>query len=147
MLTLYGMTSFRYYIGLFTADYILYCIPMSLFLLFIEILDLSIFKDNLDHFSFLMLMFGANLVTFTYFFSIFFSDVNAAFKKAPLIMLFLGVILPFALVFTTIATTEAKSDKNILGIEAKIFYYFFYILDPLMTFFMGIVYMLLISLN
>jgi len=127
MLTLYGMTSFRYYLGLLTADFFLYGIPMSLFLLFIKIMGLQVFESNLAHFSILMLMFGLNLVTFTYFFAIFFSDVNSAFKKAPLIMLFLGVILPFVLVSC---------------IEVKPVYYTFYILDPLFTFFMGIMYMI-----
>ena len=103
MLTLYGMTSIRYYLGLLTADFILYAIPMCLFLSFVKIMNLSAFENNLEHFSFLMLMFGLNLVTFSYFFSIFFSDVNSAFKKAPIIMLFLGVILPFAVVGTVLA--------------------------------------------
>ena len=93
------MTSFRYYLGLLTADCVLYTLPMGLFLLFIKIMDLQVFEDNLGHFTILMLLFGLNLVTFTYFFAIFFSDVNSAFKKAPIIMLLMGVILPFALLF------------------------------------------------
>lgn len=45
MLTLYGMTSVRYYLGLLTADFILYVIPMSLFLVFIEIMGLHSFEE------------------------------------------------------------------------------------------------------
>jgi len=133
------MTSFRYYLGLLTADFFFYGIPMSLFLIFIKIMDLQVFESNLAHFSILMLLFGLNLVTFTYFFAIFFSDVNSAFKKAPLIMLFLGVILPFALVFTVLAVEDGETTVSIWG---QIVYYTFYTLDPLLTFFMGIMYMI-----
>lgn len=53
-----------------------------------------------------MLMFGLNLISFTYFFTIYFSDVNDAFKKAPILMLILGVVLPFGLVVTVDLFTD-----------------------------------------
>ena len=56
-------------------------------------------------------------------------------------MSFLGIILPFALTFTTLGLTSG-GDSDTLSMEFKIFYYFFYCLDPLMPFFMGLVYMI-----
>lgn len=83
-----------------------------------------------------MLMFGLNLVTFSYFFTIFFSDVNSAFKKAPILMLVLGVIVPFVVVSSVIGLSDGITPAS------KAFYYVVYCLDPLMSFFMGLMYMI-----
>jgi hypothetical protein len=88
-----------------------------------------------------MLMFGLNLISFTYFFTIYFSDVNDAFKKAPILMLILGVVLPFGLVVSVDLFTDTGTSNGFSS-TGRIFYYIFYSLDPLMTFFMGLMYMI-----
>jgi hypothetical protein len=72
ILKLSGMKTPPYYLGLFTADYLLFLIPTTLFALLVGISGLSVFSDNLVLFIVGMMGFGFAIITFTYFMASFF---------------------------------------------------------------------------
>lgn len=72
ILKLSGMKTLPYYLGLFTADYLLFLIPTALFGLLVGLSGLSVFSDNLVLFILGMMGFGFAIITFTYFLSSFF---------------------------------------------------------------------------
>jgi ABC-2 family transporter protein len=74
------MKTLPYYLGLFTADYLLFLIPTALFGLLVGLSGLSVFSDNLVLFILGMMGFGFAIITFTYFLSSFFDTQDAAIK-------------------------------------------------------------------
>jgi hypothetical protein len=80
ILTLGGMKSLPYWIGLFIADYSLYMIPTALFAIFVIITGLQIFSAHIWVFVFGLLAFGIAIINFTYFLASLFNDQDAAIK-------------------------------------------------------------------
>ena len=69
MLTLSGMRSSSYYFGLFFADFLLFLIPMGLFIIFVLAFNMSTYTQDLPDFIAIMGFFGCALISFTYFFA------------------------------------------------------------------------------
>jgi hypothetical protein len=80
ILKLSGMKTAPYWLGLFTADYMLYLIPTLLFTLLVAFSGLQIFGDNLAEFVGGMLGFGFAIITVTYLLASFFDNQDAAIK-------------------------------------------------------------------
>ena len=74
ILTLGGMKTLPYWIGLFIADYSLYMIPTALFAIFVSFSSLQIFSEHIWIFVFGMLAFGIAIINFTYFLASFFNN-------------------------------------------------------------------------
>jgi hypothetical protein len=129
------MTSFRYYAGLFLADYILFTIPMGLFVAMIAIFSLES-EHALGDFTALMASFGGALITFTYFFSAYFRVTNEAFKKAASIYFLLGIFVP-AVVIGGFASLQSSKVTHTTW-YTKFFFNMFFFIDPLFTFFAGL---------
>lgn len=69
MLTLSGMRSSSYYLGLFLADFLLFLIPCALFIAFVLCFNMKTYTKDLPDFIAIMVAFGMALITFTYFFA------------------------------------------------------------------------------
>jgi len=72
ILKLSGMNTPPYWLGLFTADYILFLIPTFLFGLLVAFSGLQVFSDNLTMFIAGMLGFGFAIISITYYIASFF---------------------------------------------------------------------------
>lgn len=105
---------------------------MGLFIGLISIFQLS-FNNDLGDFTALMAAFGLALVSFTYFFSAYFHVQDEAFKKAATIYFILGIFVPALMLGGFVALKSADVTKTTW--YTKFFYYLFFIIDPLFTFF------------
>lgn len=74
ILKLSGLKTPAYWLGLFTADYILFLIPTFLFALLVTFSGIEIFGDSLAAFIGGMLGFGFAIISLTYFLASFFSS-------------------------------------------------------------------------
>lgn len=69
ILTMSGLTSFRYYVGLILADLVLYFPPLFVMMAYIEFFRIRVYYDQLDQFLGLFIAFGPLLISTTYAFS------------------------------------------------------------------------------
>ncbi len=74
ILKLSGMRTVSYWLGLFTADYLLYLIPTVLFTLLVAFSGLQIFGDKVGEFVGGLLGFGFAIIAVTYLLSSFFDN-------------------------------------------------------------------------
>jgi hypothetical protein len=74
ILKLSGMKTVPYWLGLFTADYMLFLIPTIMFTLLVALSGLQIFGDNLAEFVGGLLGFGFAIIAVTYLLASFFDN-------------------------------------------------------------------------
>lgn len=138
LLHMIGIKPICYYTGMFCADYLLYIIPTTLFVIFVAASQLKGFAERLGDFTMLLASFGVILINFTYFFGHFFKDTKSSFKCLTVIYICLGEIIPgFFLGLTTL--TNASWLLPTLGT-------LFFFLDPFYTFYLGVYNMARVTL-
>jgi len=138
LLHMIGIKPICYYLGMFFADYTLYIIPTSLFIIFVAASQLKGFAERLGDFSMLLASFGVILINFTYFFGHFFKDTKSSFKCLTIIYICLGEIIPG--LFMGLSTlTDASWLLPTLG---TLFFFF----DPFYTFYLGVYNMARVTL-
>lgn len=89
-----GVGPISYYLGLYFADFLLFLITQTLFTITVYVMQLGIYTSHIVSFTFIMMAFGAVLIPFTYFFSQFFKDTDAAFKFIGVTYICIGIFLP-----------------------------------------------------
>lgn len=122
-----GVGPVSYYLGMFTADFLLFFVTEMAFLLFIFAFRLEMYSSQFWKFSINMTTFGLVLIPFTYMFQHFFSNADSAFRFIGLAYLVVGLLLPLALVMISalIAKTSGVYAANA----------FCYFVDPFYTFY------------
>ena len=74
ILSMTGMRTVPYWLGLFIADYILFLMPTALFTLFVLAIQLNGFQQKLAEFISIMLGFGFGIISLTYLIANFFDN-------------------------------------------------------------------------
>lgn len=74
ILSMTGMRTLPYWLGLFIADYILFLMPTALFTFFVVAIQLNGFEQKIAEFICVMLGFGFGIITITYLIAHFFSN-------------------------------------------------------------------------
>lgn len=97
ILNMSGLKSYVYYLGLLTADIVLYLPPMICLILIIIVVDIKIYSTNLGTFAILCAGFGPALITCTYALSHIFKSANFAALFLLLIYVLVGTAIPFTL--------------------------------------------------
>jgi hypothetical protein len=72
ILTISGMRTAPYWIGLFIADYILFAVPVILFTIFVEVMSIPGFSEHIFYFVGGMFGFGFGIISLTYLVSLMF---------------------------------------------------------------------------
>lgn len=129
ILKLSGMKTAPYWLGLFTADYMLFLIPTLLFTLLVAFSGLQVFGDNLAEFVGGMLGFGFAIITMTYLLASFFDNQDAAIKCNILFQLLAGTLLPLLILGVVGGTTKSGSSVE-LALTLM------YMINPMFTFYL-----------
>lgn len=129
ILKMSGLKTPAYWLGLFTADYILFMIPTALFVLLVMFSGLQIFGEYLGIFIGGMLSFGFAVISLTYLLSTFFSTQDAAIKCNIILQLLVGTLLP--LIIITIVGGATKS-----GFITECVFTALFMINPLFTFYL-----------
>jgi hypothetical protein len=129
ILKLSGMKVIPYWLGLFTADYLLFLVPTTLFGILVSISGLGIFSNHLGQFIGGMLGFGLAIITMTYFIASFFGSQDGAIKCNIFLQLLVGTFLPFVILAVVGGVTkDAQTTAACLS--------FFYFTTPMFTFYL-----------
>lgn len=104
-----GMRSIPYFLGLFLADYLIFFIPSSLFVLLVVILDITAFKDSAGYFFISLICFGLGFVNLSNLIGFTFRDAASSFKYGTYWMYFLGFGVPFG---TLILAGFLKTEES-----------------------------------
>ena len=108
-----GMRSVPYFLGLFAADYVIYFIPSSLFVLLTVLLDIDAFKNSSGYFFISLITFCLGFISISNLVGFSFRDVSSSFKYANYWMLGLGFLVPYgSLLLTGIVIQIAQLFKG-----------------------------------
>lgn len=129
ILKISGIKTVPYWLGLFTADYLLYLIPTFLFVMLVAFSGLRIFGDHLVEFIFVLLGFGFAIISVTYLLASFFSNQDAAIKCNILIQILLGTFLPLMMI--TLIGAVSKSTTI-----TELSFTIMYLINPMFTFYL-----------
>lgn len=115
VLTVMGCDFRAYWLGTFLADYILLCVPTLLYYILWLACGLNNFTEGTGGLSFfLLLVFNAQLIGFSYFFSFVFSNPKSCISLLPVIVLLL-IITPLIviLILIEIAITAGTTISQV----------------------------------
>ena len=122
-----GMRSLSYYVGIVLADFTLYIVPTIAFVIFILLVKIESFTNDIGLFIVTLLLFGLDLINLSNTIGFFFKDVNSAFKNSTIIMLLIGIVFPLVTLIGG-ALITLYIDKS--GTLTKIVYWIVLIISP-----------------
>ena len=129
-----GVGPFSYYLGLYAADFLLFCITEIIFVIFVLTLQMQAYSSSIGQFCAIMTTFGFVLIPFTYLFQHFFRDSNSAFRNIGWVYICLGMFFPaLVMLIFELATSAAGSTKGFTWGRSICFF-----IDPFNTFYFGV---------
>ena len=90
-----GMRSIPYFLGLAAADYLIYFIPSTLFVVLVKVLNIQAFEESAGYFFISLITFGLGFVNLSNLIGFSFSNAASAFKYAQYWMIGLGFGVPY----------------------------------------------------
>ena len=109
MLSLNGINSLAYWLGIYICDLILFLFPTCLFLIIVKVMNLAAFGSDIDGLLLILLGFGVSFITYTYMMSFLFKNVTQAVKCLMPAYLLFGTALPLVATFIVSAVGKSKS--------------------------------------
>ena len=135
-----GLTSFRYYLGMFLADLVLFIIPILFLILLITCAKIEGYSNEVSETTLVFLGFGMSMICLTYIYSQMFTELNRATKCLIPVYYLAGTIIPMA-IFAMVGVISASAGLNepqgptnpmLLMVNN-----FFFAINPLYTFFVA----------
>ena len=114
ILTMSGMKTFTYWIGLFLADFLLFLGPTILFGILVCTINVEGYYEEVPRFIAISLGFGFSLIAFTYDISLVFKNAGDAVKYNIGIQLVLGTFLPLAFCICAGVVLSSNDLVNLL---------------------------------
>lgn len=127
-----GVGPWAYYLGLYCADFLLYCLTVTSFTMFVFAFQLKVYTSQFLGFFVIMIAFGGALIPFTYLFQHWFKSSDSAFRFIGVTYICLGCLVPVAAVIVFSLVTLGNPVGAYVGNTLV------YVLDPLYVFYMGV---------